>query len=102
MTDDAEWVRRCLGREPRGRYAVVARDASGRPSVIRNEPLLDDGTPINFALFDAAIQTIDERLPQHGLPGQQRLPQAAWLLTELTHAHQLADFLTLPAYALLP
>ncbi len=46
MTDDAEWVRRCLGREPRSRYAVVARDASGRPSVIRNEPLLDDGTPM--------------------------------------------------------
>ena len=41
-------------------------------------------------------------LPKSGLPGQARIPQAAWMLTELTHARQLADFLTLPAYALLP
>lgn len=63
---------------------------------------LDDGTPLDFALFDAAIQTIAERLPKSGLPGQDRVPQAAWMLAELTHARQLADFLTLPAYALLP
>jgi malate synthase len=64
--------------------------------------LLDDGTPVDFALFDAAIQRIDERLPKTGLPGQGRIAQAAWMLTELTHARHLADFLTLPAYALLP
>ncbi len=63
---------------------------------------LDDGTPVDYALFDAAIQRIDERLPRTGLIGQARVPQAAWLLSELTHARQLADFLTLPAYALLP
>ena len=63
---------------------------------------LEDGSPIDFTLFDAAIQRIDERLPKTGLPGQDRIPQAAWMLTELTHARQLADFLTLPAYALLP
>ncbi|MEO8670364.1 MAG: malate synthase A [Tahibacter sp.] len=63
---------------------------------------LDDGTAIDFALFDAAVQTIGDRLPRNGLPGQERVPQAAWLLAELTHARQLADFLTLPAYALLP
>ena len=63
---------------------------------------LDDGTPVDFALFDAAVQRIDERLPKTGLPGQARIPQAAWMLTELTHARHLADFLTLPAYALLP
>ncbi|HSX62783.1 MAG TPA: malate synthase A [Tahibacter sp.] len=63
---------------------------------------LDDGTALDFALFDEAIQTIAERLPKSGLPGQDRLPQAAWMLAELTHARQLADFLTLPAYALLP
>ena len=63
---------------------------------------LEDGSPIDFTLFDAAIQRIDERLPKTGLPGQERIAQAAWMLTELTHARQLADFLTLPAYALLP
>ncbi|TDR41301.1 malate synthase [Tahibacter aquaticus] len=63
---------------------------------------LDDGTPLDFALFDQAIHSVAERLPKTGLPGQDRVPQAAWMLAELTHARQLADFLTLPAYALLP
>ena len=35
-----------LGREPKGRFRVVRRDAGGAPTVIRNEPLLDDGTPM--------------------------------------------------------
>ncbi len=59
---------------------------------------LDDGTPIDFALFDGALQRIGERLPRRGLPGQGRITQAAWLLAELTHARTLADFLTLAAY----
>jgi malate synthase len=63
---------------------------------------LDDGTPIDFALFDEAIHRIGERLPKSGLPGQQRIPEAAWMLAELTHAKQLAEFLTLPAYERLP
>jgi malate synthase len=63
---------------------------------------LDDGTPIDFALFDRAVASIDERLPRHGLPGQERLPQAAWMLAEMTHAKDMAEFLTLPAYELLP
>jgi hypothetical protein len=35
-----------LGREPQGRFDVVVRAADGRPVVIRNEPLLDDGRPM--------------------------------------------------------
>jgi malate synthase len=60
---------------------------------------LDDGTPIDFALFDAALLRTHERLPANGLPGQVRVAQAASLLSELTHTRELADFLTLPAYA---
>jgi malate synthase len=60
---------------------------------------LDDGTPLDFTLFDAALSGIGERLPDHGLPGQGRIAAAAQLLAELTHAPELADFLTLPAYA---
>ena len=59
---------------------------------------LDDGTPIDFALFDKAVASVAERLPRHGLPGQERIGQAAWMLAELTHSKQLAEFLTLPAY----
>ena len=59
----------------------------------------DDGTPMDFAFFDAALLRTHERLPANGLPGQVRVAQAASLLAELTHARSLADFLTLPAYA---
>ena len=52
---------------------------------------LDDGTPIDFALFDAAIQRVGERLPRRGLPGQENVLQAACLLAELTHSRSLAD-----------
>lgn len=35
-----------LGREPRGRYEIVVRDDDGDPVVLKNAPLLDDGTPM--------------------------------------------------------
>lgn len=35
-----------LGRPPRANFEVVVRDSHGQPVVIRNEPLLDDGTPM--------------------------------------------------------
>ncbi len=35
-----------LGREPLGSFDVLVRDASGAPLVVRNAPLLDDGTPM--------------------------------------------------------
>jgi hypothetical protein len=39
-------VERLLGRPPRGRFTVVVRAADGTPRVIRNAPLLADGTPM--------------------------------------------------------
>jgi uncharacterized protein len=44
--DDLVRVRELLGREPRGAFEVVVRDDRGDPVVIRNAPLLDDGTPM--------------------------------------------------------
>jgi hypothetical protein len=44
--DDLARVRELLGRTPQGRFVVVVRDAAGDPVVIRNAPLLDDGTPM--------------------------------------------------------
>lgn len=64
-----------------------------------DDAALDDGTPIDFALFDAAIQRVGERLPRRGLPGQEKLLQAAWLLAELTHARVLPDAALVPALA---
>jgi hypothetical protein len=43
--DRAE-VERLLGRRPRCAFAVVVRHPDGSPLVIRNAPLLDDGTPM--------------------------------------------------------
>ncbi len=43
---DRERVAALLGREPRGAFEVVVRDADGDPVVVRNAPFLDDGTPM--------------------------------------------------------
>ncbi|MFN2608725.1 MAG: DUF501 domain-containing protein [Acidimicrobiales bacterium] len=46
--DDADRaaVAALLGRPPSGDFEVVVRDAAGNPVVIRNAPLLRDGTPM--------------------------------------------------------
>ena len=44
--DDYERVTELLGRRPQGTFEVVVRDAAGEPVVLRNAPLLDDGTPM--------------------------------------------------------
>jgi len=46
MTDDRTAVAELLGREPQSDFDVVVRHADGSPLVIRNPPLLDDGTPM--------------------------------------------------------
>ncbi len=43
---DVERVTELLGRTPRADFDVVVRSASGEPAVIRNAPLLADGTPM--------------------------------------------------------
>jgi hypothetical protein len=44
--DDVARVTELLGRRPQGEFEVVVRDEVGDPVVIRNAPLLDDGTPM--------------------------------------------------------
>lgn len=46
MHDVETEVAELLGRPPRSGFDVVVRDADGRPVVIRNPPVLDDGTPM--------------------------------------------------------
>ena len=43
---DRAAVASLLGREPRSAFDVVVRHADGSPTVIRNPPILDDGTPM--------------------------------------------------------
>lgn len=44
--DDRAAVEALLGRPAAGDFEIVVRHADGSPLVIRNAPLLDDGTPM--------------------------------------------------------
>jgi malate synthase len=59
---------------------------------------LDDGSALDFALFDEMIDGCAARLPASGLPGQARVAEAIEMLSKLTHSDELVEFLTLPAY----
>ena len=70
---------------------------------------LDDGTEVDFALFERALIGLPSRLadrrgqpgtslPGASVPGAGRINEAIGMLDRLTHADRLEDFLTLPAY----
>ncbi len=65
---DREVVAAMLGREPMGAFEVVVRDTSGRPSVIRNSPILHDGTPMptRYWLVDPELRRQVSRLESQG------------------------------------
>jgi hypothetical protein len=46
VSDDVAAVRELIGRSPQGAFEVVVRDDAGKPIVLRNAPLLDDGEPM--------------------------------------------------------
>ncbi len=66
--DDRTRVEQLLGREPRSDFDVVVRDATGDPVVIRNAPLLDDGTPMptRFYLVGTDLVRAVSRLEADG------------------------------------
>ena len=57
-----------LGRPPRGAFEIVVRDGAGDPVVLRNAPLLDDGTPMptRYWLIGAAQRKAVDRLESAG------------------------------------
>ena len=67
------------------------------------EPLrLDDGSAIDFSLFERALLGLPARLGDPAqLPGGAQLAQAIALLEQLTRSDSLEEFLTIPAYALI-
>ena len=86
---DVEAVARLLGRWPKGAFVVVVRDAQGTPVVIRNAPLLYDGTPMptRYWLVGAAERVAVSRLESEG--GVSRA-EAAVPADELEAAHRRA------------
>ena len=65
---DRERVALLLGREPQGQFEVVVRDPAGEPVVIRNAPLLDDGTPMptRYWLVGQNLRLAVDRLEARG------------------------------------
>ncbi len=66
--DDRATVEALLGRQPAGAFEVVVRRPDGSPVVIRNAPLLDDGTPMptRFWLLPGPEATAVARLEASG------------------------------------
>jgi hypothetical protein len=65
---DRERVEALLGRPARGSFDVVVRRPDGSPVVIRNAPLLDDGTPMptRYWLVGEPERTLVGRLESAG------------------------------------
>ena len=59
---------------------------------------LSDGTLLCWALFDAALLALPNKLKQEAIVGHEKIDQAIALLETLVRSPELADFLTLPAY----
>lgn len=85
--EDRDAVTALLGREPRGDYDVVVRDTDGRPVVIRNAPLLADGTPMptRFWLVGPGEREAVARLEA---AGGVKAAEAAVDPVELRRAHE--------------
>jgi hypothetical protein len=66
--EDRAEIERRLGRRPQGDFEVVVRDDDGAPMVIRNTPLLGDGTPMptRFWLVDPEVRSAIGRLESTG------------------------------------
>ena len=65
---DVETLTRLLGRAPRAEFDVVVRTPAGDPVVIRNAPLLDDGTPMptRYWLVDPGVSTRVSQIESSG------------------------------------
>jgi len=76
-----------LGRPPQAAFTVVVRGARGEPIVIRNAPLLDDGTPMptRYWLVDPQLSTRVARLES---AGGVRAAERAVDRAELLAAHE--------------
>jgi hypothetical protein len=85
-SDDVAELTALLGRPPRAEFDVVVRTAGAGPAVIRNAPLLDDGTPMptRYWLVDPELVLAVSRLEGDG--GVRRV-EAAVDAEELAAAH---------------
>ena len=85
MTPDRDAVVALLGREPQGAYEVAVRRDDGTPVVLRNAPLLDDGTPMptRWWLVDDDLRRAVGRLEAAG--GVRRAEAVGNLRSDVHH-----------------
>jgi hypothetical protein len=59
VADERGRVAELLGRSPMGEFVIVVRRADGDPAVLRNAPLLPDGTPMptRYWLCDPGVRS---------------------------------------------
>jgi uncharacterized protein len=86
VDDDRVVVAELLGRLPQGAFEVVVRDAHGKPVVIKNAPLLDNGDPMptTYWLIGASEIRAVGRLES---TGGVRLAEAAIDPDDIAAAH---------------
>ncbi len=82
-----EQVEALLGRTPRGPYEVVVRAGDGTPRVLRNGPILDDGTPMPTRYWLVGPDDV-KRVGRLEAAGGVRRSEAAVDPVELADAHR--------------
>ena len=83
---DERRITELLGRPPRGAFEVVVRDGSDDPVVIRNAPLLADGTPMPTRYWLVA-PSLREAVGRLEAAGGVRAAEAAVDPKALAEAH---------------
>jgi uncharacterized protein len=84
---DLDRVVELLGRLPRGAFDVVVRDDDGDPVVVRNAPLLDDGTPMPTRYWLVG-STATRAVGQLEAAGGVRAAEAAVAPDDVADAHR--------------
>jgi hypothetical protein len=91
---------RLLGRAPRADFDVVVRDGAGAPVVIRNAPLLADGTPMptRYWLVDPGLTRAVAHLESEGgvRAAERAVDPAALLAAHAAYAAERDAALPVP------
>ena len=88
-----------LGRPPAGEFEVVVRDADGDPVVLRNAPLLPDGTPMptRYWLVGARENLLVSRLEGAGGVRRAEAEVPAALIADAHRRYAAERDLAMPA-----
>lgn len=97
--DERDRVAQLLGRPPQGAFVVVVATPSGDPVVIRNAPLLDDGTPMptRYYLVGSDLVRAVSRLEADGGVGRAEAEVDAGSIADAHRRYALERDASIPA-----